>query len=66
MKVKITNIGENQRHPGIIYAQLRDVEGDTLRIGATLDYIFDMLRERPEYDCVNVTQDKWGNYHIVG
>jgi len=64
-QVFITNIHENRHHPGVIYAELRDVEGGATRIGATLEYIFSALRASPEYyDCVNVTMDGWGNQSV--
>jgi len=64
IQVFITNISENRRFSGVIYAELREVEGGALCIGATLEYIFSALRERPEYDCVNMTTDRWGNYCV--
>jgi len=65
--VRIENIHENKAsYPGIIYAELREVADNSLIISATLDYIFDALRnpQNNKYNCVNAEKDKWGNFSV--
>ena len=66
MKVyfKLINIHENRAFPGVIYGELVELTTGHLVIGATLEYIFESIRDR-NMDVVNVAFDKWGNCHIV-
>ncbi len=65
-KVRITEVRENKKFGGMIYAKLIKVDNDELCVAATLSYIFDNLRVNLDtYDCVNVTVDKWGNYCLM-
>ena len=61
---KIVNVHESRAHPGIIYAELVEVETGYLSIGATSEYIFTSIRER-DLNVVNVIFDKWGNCHLI-
>jgi len=66
-KVYITNIENNKGFPGIIYAEVREVDGDGFCIGATLNYIFARLNDDDfmnHYEVVNVRQDRFGNFVI--
>lgn len=64
-EVIITDVHENSRFPGVIYGYLKVKDTGELLISATLDYIFDALREaKRRYRCVNVTTDPHGNFHL--
>lgn len=66
--VRIQNIHENSRFPGVIYAELIDIKqpkGYQLLILATLSDIFQALKDpKREYNCINAFQDKFGNFCI--
>lgn len=63
--VEICDIRESRRHPGFIYAKLRDVKTRETIISATLSYIFDALRDRPELVCKNVIVAPGGDYRLI-
>jgi hypothetical protein len=60
---RIVNIHENRAFPGVVCATLVDMEGHIV-IGATLLYIFEVIKERGYEDVENVTIDKYGNLHL--
>ncbi len=62
-KCKVINISEDKRFPGIIYAELREVDTNHLMISATLPYILESIRER-KLDCINTECDRFGNLFI--
>ena len=51
--VKITDIRQNQHHPGVVYASLVDVESGELCVSAQLEYVVKRAQD-PEYECVNL------------
>lgn len=62
--VKIVNIHENKRFPGLIYAELRETDGTPV-ISATLGYVLSALDDiNRQYNCINARKDKFGNWVI--